>query len=62
MGFHYTNFNAETNSWWIRRVRPIWMGAVTVGIAAVYYRYYLYGKIQANWMDYLGDEKQREMA
>ena len=23
MVFHYTNFVAETNIWWIRRIRPV---------------------------------------
>ena len=23
MVFHYTNFVVETNSWWLRRVRPV---------------------------------------
>ena len=23
MVFHYTNFVAETNVWWIRRIRPV---------------------------------------
>ena len=25
--FYYTNFIQETNTWWLRRVRPLWLGA-----------------------------------
>jgi len=56
MGFHYTNFMFESNAWWLRRVRPVWMTVVGVWGMWIYYRYYFFGKIQANWMDYESEE------
>jgi hypothetical protein len=45
MVFFYTNYAAETNSWWLRWVRPVWMALVGIGAFASYYRYVFYGKI-----------------
>ena len=42
--FYYTNFIAETNAWWLRRVRPIWLGAVAIWAYALFHRYYFFGK------------------
>jgi len=42
--FYYTNFIAETNNWWLRRVRPIWMGAVAIWAYWLFHRYYFFGK------------------
>jgi hypothetical protein len=47
MVFFYTNFAAETNVWWLRRVRPVWMTTLAIGASFFWYRYYFYGKIQA---------------
>lgn len=42
--FYYTNFIAETNTWWLRRVRPIWLGGFVVLGYWVFHRYYFFGK------------------
>ena len=42
--FYYTNFIAETNNWWLRRVRPIWIGGVVVIAYWFFHRYYFFGK------------------
>ncbi len=42
--FYYTNFIAETNAWWLRRVRPIWMGAFFLWGYWLFHRYYFFGK------------------
>ncbi len=42
--FYYTNFIVETNVWWLRRIRPIWMGACTIMGLFYLYRYYFFGK------------------
>jgi hypothetical protein len=42
--FYYTNFIAETNAWWLRRVRPVWMGAVAIWAYWLFHRYYFFGK------------------
>ena len=47
MVFHYTNFVAETNAWWCRRVRPLWLVPTLVFIGGAAYRYMFFGKIQA---------------
>ena len=51
MVFFYTNFAAETNVWWLRRVRPVWMTALAIGLTGLSYRYLFYGKIQAQLHD-----------
>ena len=45
MVYFYTNFAAETNAWWLRRVRPVWMTSLGIGLLAYGYRYFFYGKI-----------------
>ena len=57
MVFFYTNFVAETNAWWIRRVRPVWMIGVSAMGFFIYYRYYFFGKVQSNFMDFIPDEE-----
>jgi hypothetical protein len=52
MVFFYTNYAAETNAWWLRRVRPVWMTALGIGLIGVYYRYTFYGKIEAYLHDW----------
>jgi hypothetical protein len=42
--FYYTNFIAETNAWWLRRVRPIWIAGVAIWAYALFHRYYFFGK------------------
>ena len=42
--FYYTNFIAETNTWWLRRVRPIWVAGVAIGCYYAFHRYYFFGK------------------
>ena len=62
MVFHYTNFIQETNTWWIRKVRPVWMTIAGAGLYFIFYRYYFFGKIQSNWIDSIPEEKQIELA
>lgn len=57
MVYFYTNFVAETNAWWLRRVRPVWMLAVGSIGWFVYYRYYFFGKIQSGFMDWVSEEE-----
>jgi hypothetical protein len=42
--FYYTNFIMETNQWWLRRVRPLWMGAFGIWAYWIFHRYYFFGK------------------
>jgi hypothetical protein len=42
--FYYTNFILETNAWWLRRVRPVWMAFTAAGIYYIFDRYYFFGK------------------
>ena len=42
--FYYTNFIAETNAWWLRRVRPIWVGGTLIICYWAFHRYYFFGK------------------
>ena len=42
--FYYTNFIVETNVWWLRRVRPVWMGATALICYYFFHRYYFFGK------------------
>ena len=37
MVFFYTNYAAETNSWWLRRIRPLWVVPV---VLAGFYKWY----------------------
>eukprot|EP01016_Furgasonia_blochmanni_P025145 TRINITY_DN270_c0_g1_i1.p1 TRINITY_DN270_c0_g1~~TRINITY_DN270_c0_g1_i1.p1 ORF type:complete len:217 (+),score=59.71 TRINITY_DN270_c0_g1_i1:3-653(+) len=57
MVFHWTNFVVETNQWWIRRVRPVWMGAGAIWIYWVFRRYYFFGKDAANHNARFSDEE-----
>lgn len=62
MVYFYTNYAAETNAWWLRRVRPVWMTAVGLIFAGFGYRYYFYGKIQAKLHDNTPEEEHRRIA
>jgi len=42
--FYYTNFILETNQWWLRRVRPIWMLGAGLYAYWIFHRYYFFGK------------------
>eukprot|EP01017_Pseudomicrothorax_dubius_P035511 TRINITY_DN497_c0_g1_i1.p1 TRINITY_DN497_c0_g1~~TRINITY_DN497_c0_g1_i1.p1 ORF type:complete len:162 (+),score=48.62 TRINITY_DN497_c0_g1_i1:28-513(+) len=57
MVYHYTNFVAETNVWWLRRIRPLWMTAVGLFLFANAYRYYFHGKIAAYWRKVIPEEE-----
>lgn len=57
MVYHYTNFVFETNAWWLRRVRPIWAGALTLWLTGILYRYYFFGKIKSLWNKYIPEEE-----
>jgi cytochrome c-type biogenesis protein CcmH/NrfF len=59
MVFHYTNFVAETNAWWCRRVRPLWLVPSLFLIAGAGYRYIFFGKIQAYRNKYLTTDEER---
>ena len=37
MVFFYTNYAAETNAWWLRRIRPLWVVPV---VLAGFYKWY----------------------
>ena len=46
MVFFYTNYAAETNAWWLKRIRPLWIFPV-IGISCYkYYRVVYYAKNQ----------------
>lgn len=59
--FYYTNFIAETNAWWLRRVRPIWMGATVIWAYAIFHRYYFFGKeaVKAQRGETVAENKRR---
>ena len=42
--FYYTNFILETNQWWLRRVRPLWMLGTFIYGYYIFDRYYFFGK------------------
>lgn len=42
--FYYTNFIQETNTWWLRRVRPLWLGSIAIWAYWLFHRYYFFGK------------------
>jgi hypothetical protein len=42
--FYYTNFIQETNAWWLRRVRPLWLGSIALWAYWLFHRYYFFGK------------------
>lgn len=59
--FYYTNFIAETNAWWLRRVRPIWIGAFVIWGYAIFHRYYFFGKeaVKAQRGETIAENKRR---
>ncbi|EGR33545.1 hypothetical protein IMG5_049820 [Ichthyophthirius multifiliis] len=44
MVFHYTNFVVETNVWWLRRFRPLYLAAGAIYGYWLFDRYYFFGK------------------
>ena len=59
MVFHHTNFVAETNIWWLRRVRPVWMVGVSALVFWMGYRYYMYQKLAAVWTHWTPEQEQQ---
>ena len=55
--FYYTNFIVETNTWWLRRLRPIWMGAAFVIMYYYFHRYYFFGKLATKSANKLSPEE-----
>ena len=60
--FYYTNFIVETNTWWLRRVRPIWMGATAVYIYWLFHRYYFFGKDTTKSLNRFNEKERENMA
>jgi hypothetical protein len=60
--FYYTNFIQETNVWWLRRVRPVWMGVALIYFYWLYHRYYFFGKEATKAMRRRGEEENIRMA
>lgn len=60
--FYYTNFIVETNTWWLRRVRPIWMGAFAIWGYWIFHRYYFFGKDASKSMADFTPEQRQKMA
>ena len=60
--FYYTNFIQETNTWWLRRVRPVWMGASALLIYFFFHRYYFFGKEAVRSRRKISPEDQEAMA
>lgn len=60
--FYYTNFIVETNTWWLRRVRPIWMGAAFIYFYWVFHRYYFFGKETSKNLNKFSEEQRIQMA
>lgn len=60
--FYYTNFIAETNTWWLRRVRPIWMLGVTVWAYWLFHRYYFFGKMAVKNQRAAGEQENKRRA
>ena len=62
MVFHYTNFVVETNAWWLKRIRPLWMSTAAFLIGLATFRYGYFHKIQTKAERNLSPELQREYA
>lgn len=60
--FYYTNFIVETNTWWLRRVRPYWMGITAIYFYWLFHRYYFFGKDTTMIMNRYTEEERRKMA
>lgn len=60
--FYYTNFIAETNSWWLRRVRPIWLGGVAIWAYWLFHRYYFFGRWATKNQRAVSDTENRRRA
>merc|ERR1711976_152626 len=58
MVFHYTNFVRENNEWWLRRVRPVYWGAIAGVLAVATFRYFYYQKQLAYYS--MNDDPARE--
>ncbi len=62
MVFFYTNYAAETNVWWLRRVRPVWMSITALSLLGIGYRYHFFGKVQAYMHDRTPVEEHQRVA
>ena len=60
--FYYTNFIVETNTWWLRRVRPIWMGATFIYMYWIFHRYYFFGKDTTKSLGRFSEQERANMA
>lgn len=60
--FYYTNFIVETNTWWLRRVRPVWMGLTAIYFYWLFHRYYFFGKDTTMMLNRYSEEERRKMA
>jgi hypothetical protein len=60
--FYYTNFIAETNSWWLRRVRPIWVAGVCIWAYWLFHRYYFFGRWAVKNQREVSDTENRRRA
>ena len=61
MVFHNTNF-VMPNAWWIRRVRPLWMGAIGITVTYLVYRYHFWGKWAAQRHEKMTQQQLEEWA
>ena len=60
--FYYTNFIVETNTSWLRRARPVWMGATAIYLYWLFHRYYFFGKDTTKSLNRLSEEERIQMA
>ena len=60
--FYYTNFIVETNTWWLRRVRPVWMGAAMIYFYWLFHRYYFFGKDTTKQLNKIPVDERIKMA
>ena len=60
--FYYTNFIAETNAWWLRRFRPIWLGGIAIGFYWFFHKYYFFGKLAAKYQRSVSKEENERRA
>jgi hypothetical protein len=60
--FYYTNFIQETNTWWLRRVRPLWLGSIALWAYWLFHRYYFFGKMAAKNQRAVSEEENQRRA
>lgn len=60
--FYYTNFIQETNTWWLRRVRPIWLGGWAIWAYYVFHKYYFFGKLAVKSQRSVSEEENQRRA